>query len=180
VSDVTLQAGAAIHHVCTRQTGGPAENRMQPENGEQIAGDVEQGAQRQQVDAPTGGGEARSGHGSVPGSELPPVVYVSVLAAFAWILLASWVAFAGDGDADLALSFVLVLALVFFALPILIYFTAKHRSRTPAPQGDFLSTKVETWTGTLTAASAWLQILLIPAALAFAATLIGAANMLVH
>ncbi len=153
---------------------------MEPANSEQAAGATAQSQVSEQVGAPADGQEARSGYGTVPGSELPPAVYVSVLAAFAWILLASWVAFAGDGDADLALSFVIVLALVFFALPILVYVTAKHRSRAPAVEGDFLSSRVETWTEMLTGASAWLQVLLIPAALALAATLIGAANLLVH
>jgi hypothetical protein len=103
-----------------------------------------------------------------------------VFAAFAWILLAAWVAFARDAEGDLALSFVLVLTVVLFALPLLVYLTARNHARKQTTQGDFLSARVETWTGTLTGAGAWLQILLIPAALALAATLIGAVNVLVH
>jgi hypothetical protein len=134
------------------------------------------------TDASVGGqGEARSDYGSVPGSEFPAALYMAVFAAFAWILAASWVAFAKDGDANLALTFVMVLAVVFFALPALVYVTAKHRAH-PArkPEGDFLATRVEIATGTLTGANVWLQVLLIPAALALAATLIGAISMLVH
>ena len=64
--------------------------------------------------------EPRSNYGTVPGAELPAFVYVSVLAAFGWIMLASWLAFAGDTDAALALGIAILLAVVFFALPILI------------------------------------------------------------
>ena len=124
---------------------------------------------------------ARSNYGSVPGAEFPVAVYASVFAAFAWIVVASWLAFAGDGDADLALGFAGVLTIVFFALPVLVRLTAMaHARRDQEPDGDFLSSRVETATGSLTGASAWLQVLLIPAALALAATLIGVTSVLVH
>ena len=153
---------------------------MEPANENATASAGEPTEAARLAGAPVEDQEIRSNYGTVPGSEFPPSVYVSVFVAFAWILLASWVAFAGEGDADLALSFVIVLTLVFFALPFLVYLTARHRSSARTLQGDFLSTPVDTWTGTLTGASAWLQILLIPAALALAATLIGATNLLVH
>lgn len=123
----------------------------------------------------------RSSYGSVPGAEFPPVVYLSVLAAFVWVLVSSWLAFAGDDDADLALAIAIVLAIVFFALPVMIRQVAASRSHTPRERPvDFLSSRVETATGTLTGASAWLQVLLIPLALALAATLIGITSALVH
>jgi hypothetical protein len=153
---------------------------MERTNSEQAAAAAGQTAIDRKDAAPDSGEQSRSGYGTVPGSELPPVVYVTVFAAFAWVLLAAWIAFARDAEGDLALSFVLVLTVVFFALPLLVYLTARHRARKPATRGDFLPARVEIWTGTLTGASAWLQILLIPAALALAATLIGAVNMLVH
>src|SRR5262245_43983184 len=82
----------------------------------------------------------RSNYGSVPGEEFPAVVYVSVLAAFAWIMLASWLAFAGDGDAALALGIAIVLAIVFFALPIIIRHMAVTQSLGPREaRGDFAS-----------------------------------------
>lgn len=124
--------------------------------------------------------EQRSSYGSVPGAEFPAFVYVSVLLAFAWIMLASWLAFAGDTDAGLALGIAIVLAIVFFALPIIIFRVAaahlRHGRRT---SNDFLSSRVDTATGPLPASSAWLQVLLIPLALALAATLIGATYALV-
>jgi hypothetical protein len=124
--------------------------------------------------------EPRSNLGAIPGAEFPGFVYGSVLAAFAWIMLASWLAFARDMDASLALGVVVVLGIVFFALPIIVHHVATAFSR-PRPEmpHDFLSAPVETATGPLSGASAWLQVLLIPLALALAATLIGGAYLLV-
>jgi hypothetical protein len=70
---------------------------------------------------------------------------------------------AGAMDADLALGVAMVLAIVVFALPILI----RHAQR-PQTTGDFLAAPVETANGPLPGASAWLQVLLIPATLALA------------
>ena len=122
----------------------------------------------------------RSGYGSVPGAEFPAFVYLSVLAAFGWIMLASWVAFARDTDAALALGIAVVLAIVFFALPLIIHrVAAAHSQDKQRMPHDFLSSPVETATGSLPGSSAWLQVLLIPLALALAATLIGATYLLV-
>jgi hypothetical protein len=127
------------------------------------------------------GVNVRSNYGAVPGAELPVAVYASVFAAFIWVVVAAWIAFANDADADLALGMAVVLTVVFFALPVLIRLTANsHANTTGDGKQDFLASPVETATGTLTGASAWLQIVLIPAALALAATLIGATAVLVH
>ena len=78
----------------------------------------------------------RSNYGAVPGAELPVAVYVSVFAAFAWIVLASWLAFANDADADLALGMAGVLTVVFFALPVLVRLTAMaHADATRRERG---------------------------------------------
>jgi hypothetical protein len=125
--------------------------------------------------------EPRSSYGSVPGAELPTFVYVSVLIAFAWVMLASWLAFARDTDAALALAVAIVLGIVFFGLPIIVRLVAVAHSRPKREAAhDFLTAPVETATGSLPGASAWLQVLLIPLALALAATLIGATYVLVH
>jgi hypothetical protein len=125
--------------------------------------------------------EPRSSFGSVPGAELPGFVYVSMLAAFGWIMLASWLAFAADTDAGLALGIAVVLAIVFFALPIIIRHLAVAFTH-PKPQipHDFFGAPVDTATGPLSGASAWLQVLIIPLALALAATLIGVVSVLVR
>jgi hypothetical protein len=70
---------------------------------------------------------------------------------------------------------------VFFALPVLVRLTAANQARkTREPSGDFLSSRVETATGTISGASAWVQVLIIPLALALAATLIGITSVMVH
>lgn len=122
----------------------------------------------------------RSGYGSVPGSEFPVALYITVLAAFAWVVIASWLAFGRDNGVDLDLAIASVLGLVFFALPIILCRVAAARSNKPREaQNHFFSSRVETATGSLTGGEAWLQVLLIPLALAFAATVIGVAFMFI-
>lgn len=131
--------------------------------------------------AESGGVDGRLNDGAVPGAELPVAVYGSVFVAFIWVVVAAWIAFANDADADLSLGMAGVLTIVFFALPVLVRLTANaHANTVRDKKQDFLASRVETATGTLTGASAWLQVLLIPAALALAATLIGATSVLVH
>ena len=118
--------------------------------------------------------EVRSSYGSVPGGELPAVVYQSILAAYAWVLIAAWLAFGGTGSVDLDLAVGTALAMVFFSIPIILYKSAELRSRVPKLGLDrFLSSRFDTATGSLSGGEAWAQILLIPLVLAIAATLIG-------
>jgi hypothetical protein len=129
--------------------------------------------------------EPRSSFGALPGAEFPSFVYVSVVAAFAWVMIASWLAFAQDMDAALSLGIAIVLGIVFFALPIIIRHIARVVTRDKPDAagdlpGDFLTAPVDTATGPLPGASAWLQVLIIPLTLALAATLIGAASLLVR
>jgi hypothetical protein len=94
------------------------------------------------------------------------------------------VALASGGDDDEARkpqSRAHSLGIIFFALPIIIRHVSAASSRPkPQAQQDFLAAPVETATGPLTGASAWLQVLIIPLSLALAATLIGAASVLVR
>jgi hypothetical protein len=125
------------------------------------------------------GGEP-SVHGRLPGAEFPKTVYRSVVGAFGFILLASWAAFGGGEDSDLALGFASVLTVVFFAIPIIMRKTAAaHSDDKLTALDEFLHSPVEIATGTLTGAEAWLQILIIPLALAFAAAAIGTVYVIV-
>jgi hypothetical protein len=121
--------------------------------------------------------ERRSNHDSVPGDEFPVAIYRSIVIAFAWMMAAAWLAFGGAGGTDLDLAVATVLFVVFLALPIIMHRTASNRhdhEPHPAPQ-RFRSSQIEIATGTLSGREAWLEVLLIPTALALAATLIGGA-----
>ena len=73
------------------------------------------------------------------------------------------------------------LFIVFFGLPIIIHHAAVTFSHPKAERPrEFLAVPVDTATGPLSGASAWLQVLIIPLSLALAATLIGAASLLVR
>jgi len=180
LSVLALNDDAASHHVSSKLDGAGLGGFLMEITSQNVT-DEKTLSERETHAAGRTEPELRSGYGMIPGAELPVAVYVSVFAAFAWIVLASWLAFANDADADLSLGIAGVLTVVFFALPVLIRLTAMAhpRARQEKPH-DFLASRVETATGTLSGASAWLQIVLIPAALALAATLIGATSLLVH
>jgi hypothetical protein len=119
----------------------------------------------------------RSGYGSLPGAEFPTAVYASTIAAFGLILLSSWLAFGGATGADLDLAVATVLGLVFFSLPLIMRRTA-HLPKQRVELRNFLSARVEIATGTLKGSEAWMQVLIIPLSLVFAAIAIGAVNVL--
>ncbi len=111
----------------------------------------------------------------LPGGELPRAVYRSVLAAFAWMLAAAWIAFGSGREASFALAASTLLFVVFLVLPVLIYVTASHHTKTRRETLDhFLHSNIDTATGPLTGRAAWIEIAVIPVSLALAATLIGA------
>ncbi len=110
----------------------------------------------------------------LPGGELPRAVYRSVIAAFAWMILVSWITFGSNREADYTLALASVLMLVFLALPIIIYVTASHHMKASQESLDhFLSSRFDTATGSLSGREAWIEIAIIPVALALAATLFG-------
>jgi hypothetical protein len=124
--------------------------------------------------------QPRSGYGELPGAEFPAAVYRSVIAAFVALVPISWAAFARDADGVLSLGFAAVLTIVFFALPVIVFRTARrHCEERPTALQTFLTSRVDTATGSLTGGEAWLQILIIPVVLVVAALLIGGVRVLV-
>jgi len=122
----------------------------------------------------SGDAEPRPVDGSGLGDELPVAVYQSILVGFAGMLAAAWVAFGRVGGTDLDLAVVTVLCSVFLLLPIILHRVAA--ARTGVKQRDlqrFLAQPFETATGALSAREVWLQVALVPVALAVAAILIG-------
>jgi hypothetical protein len=119
--------------------------------------------------------------GPTLGRELPVGVYISVVGAYAWLLVAAWFFFGKSGRPDLELAFLSVVLLMLFALPAIAFRVAwTHSDDSACPWRDFLSSTVDTAIGPLSAGEAWLQILVIPGSLALAATLIGIVHSLVR
>ena len=121
--------------------------------------------------------EYRSNYELVPGDEFPRAVYRSIVIAFAWMMVAAWLAFGGTSGTDLDLAVATVLFVIFLALPIIMHRTAANRvGHEPQLAAQrFWSSQVNIATGTLSGREAWLEVLMIPIALALAATLIGGA-----
>ncbi|WP_295557084.1 hypothetical protein [uncultured Hyphomicrobium sp.] len=110
----------------------------------------------------------------IPGGELPRAVYRTVGAAFAWMMLAAWLAFGTAREADFTLAFASLLFLVFFGVLLFIVTTARHHMTAPRETLDhFLQSDVDTASGPLPGRAAWIEIAVIPLALALAATAIG-------
>ena len=111
-----------------------------------------------------------------PGAELPNVVYRSVALCFVWLLLAAWFAFGRDRETDFSLAIVFVFSSVVGGVLFAMRHTVRQQLRDdPVSAESFAGSSVDTATGNLPAADAWIQILIIPFALALAATAIGAA-----
>jgi hypothetical protein len=117
----------------------------------------------------------------LPGSEFPAGLYLVIFLAYGWMLGAAWYAFGQDTGTDLLLAMATVLAVVFFAIPMAMRKTARPRiaapQRSTAGRLRIATAHIETATGAMPAWHAWLEVLLIPVALAAAATLIGAAYL---
>jgi hypothetical protein len=101
-------------------------------------------------------------------------VYGTVILAFVWMLVASWLMFYSTGDISLDLGIIGVLFVVMLGLPVLlIRFVAGKKKRTPI--GVFVDRPMQTGSGSMPGSEVWAEILLIPLVLALAATVIGAA-----
>ncbi len=116
----------------------------------------------------------------IPGTDFNAAVYRSVLAAYAWMLLAAWIAFGRAGHIDFILAIVTIFLIIFFGIPAVMVGTGIRRTRGQQRRDrKFPGTQVDTATGPLPASEAWVQILIIPLSLALAATLIGLVNIVI-
>jgi hypothetical protein len=122
----------------------------------------------------------RSSYGQVPGEELPPAVYVSILLSFAGLLAASWLLFDRGGEIGLDLLIASVLFTAMLGLPVLLGRIASRRTVADGRRSRMQrGTHVEIYTGELSSGQAWLQILLIPLAMAVGAVAIGLVSLMV-
>lgn len=128
---------------------------------------------------PAGVEAPRSSYGQVPGEELPGAVYASVLLCFAGLMAASWLLFDRSDEIGLDLLIGTVLFTAMLGLPVLLGRMVARRTRPHGQRRDAHGSHVEIFTGTLSSGEAWLQILLIPLAMAFAAVAIGLVSLMV-
>lgn len=95
------------------------------------------------------------------------------------MLLAAWMAFGQAGRPDFVIFISALIFSIFLAIPAIL-----HTANPAHPHSgfkslqEFLSSPVETATETMTGRDVWLQIAIIPVALALAATAIGIVNLL--
>jgi len=116
---------------------------------------------------------------TMPGAEFPSAVYVTVIAAFAWMLVMAWLAFSSSDGTDLDLGIATGFALVFFGVPLAIHHMVAHLThRAQIPMRKFLAAPFDTFTGEMPPRQAWLEVAIIPISLAIAATLIGTVFLL--
>lgn len=127
----------------------------------------------------TDGEAPRSSYGHVPGEELPGAVYTSVLLCFAGLMAASWLLFDRRDEIGLDLLIGTVLFMAMLGLPVLLGRMVARRTRPHAQRRAVHGPRVEIHTGTVSSGEAWLQILLIPLAMVFAAVAIGVVSRVV-
>jgi len=126
------------------------------------------------------GAEApRSSYGQVPGEELPAAIYVSVLLSFVGLLAAAWLLFDRSEEIGLDLIIATVLFTAMLGLPLLLCRMVSRQTRAHGRRSGTAPMHIEIYTGTLSSGEAWLQILLIPLAMAFAAVAIGVVSLMV-
>lgn len=117
----------------------------------------------------------------VPGDEMHRAVYFSVVAAFGLMFLVAWLAFGYGTEVDFNLAMATVLGIIVLALPWLIHATASHhRTEHRQKLDEFVESEVDTATGWIPASHAWIEILIIPAALGLAAILIGIVHVVLR
>ncbi len=125
------------------------------------------------------GGQDLPAMASISDTEFPTAVYASVVLAFVWVLFASWLMFGSGSDIDLDLGIATVLFFMMLGLPIVLGKMAASHNRLPREElRQFLASDVEIATGRLSGSQVWVQVLLVPGALAFAATVIGAVKVI--
>lgn len=107
----------------------------------------------------------------IPGSEIPRGIYRVAWFSFLWMLFAAWIGFGHALGTNVDLLVVTIIVSVLSLLPMLVRRTARrHRTDFEAAPRGGDAVSLETATGRLGSGEAYLQILLIPVALAIAAT----------
>lgn len=108
-----------------------------------------------------------------------PVAIEVGLAAAIWFIAVSWLSFAWDREVDVNLAVVTLFFVIFFTLFLLTASHAIDDPRWPSKAESFVSflrdDSIAIDRGTMKGCDVFIEVTLIPVALAFAATLIGLA-----
>jgi hypothetical protein len=108
------------------------------------------------------------------GAELPAGIYKTIVAAYAWMLLVTWLDFSGIVEASWLAAVAILIGIVFFGIPFLLRCSNRDSAGAPQPGLEtFLHSDLETATGRLPGRDSYLQIITIPICLALAATALG-------
>lgn len=110
-----------------------------------------------------------------------PMTTKIALGAAAWFLVVTWFSFAWGEEIDFLLVIVILFFAMFFTLFLLTASYSAHDPRWPVRETgfrEFLASDIGIGEGTMRGRDVLIGILLIPVALAFAATLIGLAWVL--
>ncbi len=112
-------------------------------------------------------------------TDLPPAVYRTVMFSFAWVIFAAWFAFGKPGRPDFVVFISGLIFTMLLAIPTILH-AANPAHPHPAYRNlrEFLSSPVETATGTRTGREVWIQIATIPVVLALGATAFGLVHLL--
>jgi hypothetical protein len=111
-----------------------------------------------------------------------PIVFEIAIGAVLWFLVVVWTAFGGNGGIDLDLAIVTVFCAIFVSLFVLVASLTTGDRRWPARQTSFsafLDSDVAIAGELMRGRDVLIEIALVPVVLAFAATLIGLAWMIV-
>ena len=108
------------------------------------------------------------------GTEVHGAVFLIAGLAYGWVLLVAWFAFGQNNAVHLDLSIVTVIFAVFMGVAGLAYGVAHTHLHKKLPSWDeFVWSKISVATGAISGWEAGLQIMIIPMALAVAATIFG-------
>jgi hypothetical protein len=111
--------------------------------------------------------------------ELHPRIYTTVVGLTLWLVLSVWVLFSRGSYEGLTLSVITLFFTVLVGIPVLLWLTWRHntdpknQSASAAPFGEWTRKSFQTWTGSIGAREASIQILLPIAAVTIGMTIFG-------
>ena len=117
------------------------------------------------------------GHRLPEHDALHPLVYRTMVALTAWLVLSVWVFFDRGSYIGLTLAMITVFFIIIVAIPTLIWITWRRNASVKSEDKEslrgWLADEFRTWTGTVSGKEAAMQILLPLAAVSIGMTVFG-------